>query len=195
MITEEQMAKLSVSNFNAPREIRLLIISEKQTVRLFEGERFFELTTDIHGHIKSLTKDRGKILEVFSRIEFLINELIKFDILGIPDRNTDWKKRNVFEDEILMKIDLKDKIKILKSRGYFDNTLSSKLFDLKEVRNKYAHSWIESRIMYHNKPIESYTNSSFHEFMTDMIEVWEKLFEIYKKEQNKINIEDLIQFL
>jgi len=188
------MRKLSIGTFSAPADIRLLITTGKLSIRLFEHERFVRLTADVHGHVEALKPERGSILEIFSEIEFIINELIKFDIMGIPNRNTDWTARKIFEDAILTNIDLKNKIKILQSRGLFDNKLSSKLFELKEVRNRYAHFWIESRITYKGKPVEAATNSSFEEFKNDIIDVWKNLFEIYKVKQDAINLREFITF-
>lgn len=173
-----------------PKHCKLLKITETEHLRILPGEIQTSSSAEANHDINSLTFSdfgiRGKILEIFSKIEFIVNELIKFDILGVPDKNTDWKKRSEF-DEILNFMDLYDKVRILDKHDYFSHDIRNKLLTLKNVRNGFAHSWAFKEIHFKGLPIEH----SFEEFKNELLEAWKILLDVYKEEQDKIDIDNL----
>lgn len=61
----------------------------------------------------------------------------------------------------------------------------------KQVRNGFAHAWDENEVIYKGNLIKT----NFLEFKQDMEKVWKSLLEIYKIEQEKIDIEGVIKQL
>lgn len=147
------------------------------------------MTRNVHGFVERLKLERGKILEAFSRLEFIVNEILKFELLGVPTANTDWSKRKFFDD-IMNYVDLSSRINCLCERMNLKGKLKQKLHNLRKLRNAYAHTWAEEDIQYKNKPIA--TKACFEEFKNDFREAWKSLYDIYRSQQNEISIDKVI---
>jgi len=124
--------------------------------------------------------DRGEILEFFSRLEFMVNQFIAIYI-----------KPTIIEDFYLLLdyIDFFTKIKLLNKWKLINNKEKNAIIELVQVRNGFAHSFMENGIFY--KGINIHKN--FKEFKKDLSEVWIYLSEEYKKYQP--NIDELINSL
>lgn len=172
-----------------PRDLRLLLVLDRTTVRIGDRRRFVEQTTDVYGFVEGLQAERGKILEAFSRLEFIINEILKFELLGVPTVDTDWSKRKFF-DEIMNYVDFSNKINWLRERMNLGEKQKQKLHNLRRLRNGYAHIWREDEIQYKNRPIK--IKSCFEEFKDDFREVWKSVCDIYRTQQDKIKMNEVI---
>lgn len=172
-----------------PKDFSLFLVFDKKTTRIAYGEAFDETTTKTHAFVEDLELERGKILEAFSRLEFIINEILKFELLGAPTTDTDWSKRKFFDD-IMNHADFSSRINWLCGRMNLRGKLKQKLHNLRKLRNGYAHTWREQEIQYKNKPIK--INSCFIEFKRDFREVWKSLFDVYKTQQNQIKIKEVM---
>lgn len=126
-------------------------------------------------------KFRGKVLEIFSKFEFIINEMVRahFNL-----------RNRVDFDDILLSLDLFIKIKYLTKWQLINKKQKDRIIKLKEVRNSLAHSWVGS-LYYDGKLLNE---SSFNEFKDDLIDFWKYLLTEYRKYQPDIDlqIEDII---
>jgi len=159
---------------------RLLIITDEQILWCYGNHLEKHTFIKPHGIITHLGLERGRILEIFSKIEFIINELI-FAFIK-PERE---KGKNL--DEILNCLDLFTKIKLLKQWSIIDNKLFGKLMAVKEVRNGMAHIWSNWDIKYRSRSIEQ----NFFQFRDDLLYVWKEL--VVRNQENQPNIDDLIK--
>lgn len=188
---EDELVRIfhKVNLSELPKDFSLLLVLDRVTIRIGEKRRFIEKTREAHGFVEEWELERGKILEAFSRLEFIINEMLKFELLGAPSADTDWSKRKFF-DEIMNHADFSDRINWLCERMNLRDKLKQKLHNLRRLRNGYAHTWREEEIRYKNKPIK--IKSCFKEFKDDFREVWKSLCDIYKTQQNEIEIREVI---
>lgn len=170
-----------------PKDFSLFLVFDKKTTRIAYGKVFDETTTKTHAFVEDLELERGKILEAFSRLEFIINEMLKCELLGAPTTDTDWSKRKFF-DNIMNHVDLYSRINWLCERMNLRGKLREKLHNLRKLRNGYAHTWREQEIQYENKPIKS----CFTDFKRDFRKVWRSLFDVYKTQQNQIKIKEVM---
>ncbi len=188
---EDELIRVSarVDWRKVPRDFRLLLVLDRTTIRIGDRRRFVEQTTDVYGFVEGLKPERGEILEAFSRLEFIINEILKFELLGVPTVDTDWSKRKFF-DEIMNYVDFSNKINWLRERMNLGKKQKQKLDNLRRLRNGYAHIWREDEIQYKNRPIK--IKSCFKEFKDDFREVWKCVCDIYRIQQDKIKMNEVI---
>ena len=185
---DKKVLELSKAIINAkkfPQNLRLFLITETQFIRLYYGKLNASIWGEGSSYVKSLRLDRGQILDLFSKLEFFINEFILLRILG-PN-----SPKGLLLDDILENVDFFSRIRILNKWNVIDNALLGLLLQTKQVRNGFAHAWDESEVMYKAKPIRK----MFAQFKKDMEQIWKKLLEIYKIEQAKIDIESIIRQL
>lgn len=162
---------------------RLLIISNEQILRCYKGA--LELHTFIkpHGIVTHIGLNRGQILEIFSKIEFIVNEIIAMHINAANNEHI---------DDLLTNLDLFTKIKLLNQWGIISDSFKEKMICIKEVRNGFAHYWSTGEVRYKNRPIEI----NFSIFKKDLIQTWVYLILKHKSTQPKINkLEERLQFL
>jgi hypothetical protein len=119
------------------KDLRLFLLSPNQWMRVYKGrsekyEQFQE-----HIFIRGLGAERGKILNVFSKIEFLINEIIRAKVLGL------YSPQAYILDDILEYVDLSFRIKLLKKWKLIDGKMVQLISDITKVRNELAHRWNE----------------------------------------------------
>lgn len=177
---ETKLHKLFELLFKTPKEKRprLLIITDEEILRCCGRELDWHQFIKPHGIITHLGLDRGDILDVFSKIEFIVNELISIHIQP--------QDVGAF-NEVLNYISFFIKIKLLNNWGIFDNKLTEKIMRIKEVRNGFAHNWSDSEIKYKSKPIRD----NFFNFREDLLSIWKNLINVQQK--NQPNINDLIK--
>lgn len=168
------LTKLPIS-----KKPRLLIITDAQILWCYGKHLEKHTFIKPHGIITHLGLERGRILEIFSKIEFIINELIFAFIKP--------EKKGKYLDEILNYLDLFTKIKLLKQWSIIDNKLFGKLMAVKEVRNGMAHIWSSWDIKYRSMPI----GQNFFQFRDDLLYVWKEL--IVRNQENQPNVDDLIK--
>ncbi|MGO8761056.1 MAG: hypothetical protein ACLP2P_05420 [Desulfobaccales bacterium] len=171
-----------------PSNIRLFLITNENYIRINKRKISitYSLETDVFD-VKYLKCERGLILDVFSKIEFLANEIIILKVLGFKLEGEIYDK-SLMLDDILENIDLFSRIKILNKWKIIGNKLFDLLIKTKEVRNGFAHAWDDDEVYYHKKKIKD----NFSKFKEDMSSVCSQLLEIYKSLQDKIDFETLI---
>lgn len=167
---------------NIPKDFRYFIVSENQFLRVYNGGKFFRMCFDENKIVTSLKLDRGQILDLFSKLEFFVNELILLRVLGL---NSD---KNFMLDDILEYVDFFSRVKILRQWNIIDGTLSDLLMQTKQVRNGFAHAWDASEVSYKGYLI----TASFAEFKKDMEQIWKQLVTIYNDEFQKIDKQKII---
>ena len=132
----------------------------------------------------SLRQDRGSILDYFSMIEFLVNELINLKITGLNS------EKSFILEELLDGMDLFSKIKFLEKFKLIESKTSGLIFCTKEVRNSFAHNLgMElKQTTYKNKLLIQ----DFQSFKEDVETIWNKLVDSYQEELEKNDMKNLI---
>ena len=181
----EEVLKILNHVENFPENHRLFLITDKSYIRIYYGIITSSWTAEEFYEIRSLGLDRGEILELFSKLEFIVNELIQLKILGANSN----KGKSL--DEILEYIDFFSRVRLLKKWRIIDNALFQKVLDVKQVRNGFAHAWGKEEVRYKGKKIENI----FSEFKANMEDIWKNILEIYKEEQEKIDLKPLFEKL
>jgi len=121
--------------------------------------------------------DRGEILDVFSKIEFIVNEIITRVILSAGSSG--------FLGDLLNSIDLFTKIRLLNDWSIINNQLFGMLVELKKVRNGFAHNWTIRNVNYRNVNLDN--KVGFNKFKKDLNSAWKKLVSIYETHQFDLN--------
>lgn len=138
------------------------------------------VVTAFQEDFSSLTKKREKIIENFSRIEFLVDELIKIHVIGI-NHHRDAEFYSLYD-----KMGLGTKVKLLKEWKVLDNTLFSIFQKLIAVRNKVAHDVTLHDAIYNDVRIFSDRDEKeWNNFRADLQNMWGSLREIYRTYQQK----------
>jgi len=133
--------------------------------------------------------DRWKILDIFSKFEFLTSQIILAKLN--PDINIDFWDIDLMNnwDKVLDWLSFDSKINFIKS--FVDKELWKKLWkisNLRWVRNYLAHSVNIKYIEYN----WWFINDNFEEFTRDLNELWGLLFEIYEWIWNQ---DDLYEYI
>ncbi|TKJ44966.1 hypothetical protein CEE35_05790 [Candidatus Aerophobetes bacterium Ae_b3b] len=178
----KQLAQLILDTKIVPKSLRLFLIGEDYWVRIYYGAFSIRVGVREYGFVRNLNLERGAVLDIFAKLEFFVNELIQLKLLG-PSH-----KKGQILDDILQYVDFFSRVRFLKEWDIIDNHLSNLLYQTKQVRNGFAHSWSEDEIKYKGKLIKN----NFSDFKQDLEEAWRRLVEIYKKEQEKIDIDKFI---
>ena len=168
-----------------PKDIDLFLVTEKNYIRicngLFRGGKKYNDIVLLE--TKKLEPDRGKILAVFSKMEFLLSKLIHLYVIDY-----DATKREIFDHLHERHLSFHRKIGLLHDWKKIDNNDDcKKLIELKKVRNGFAHAWDNKEVYYEGIPIEN----NFNKFKDDLKDIWLTLVNIYKEEQTKIDIEEI----
>jgi hypothetical protein len=171
-----------------PSNIRLFLITDENYIKINERKISitYSLETDVFD-VKYLRCDRGLILDVFSKIEFLVNEIIILKVLGFKLEGEVYDK-SLMLDSLLENIDLFSRVKILNKWKLVNNKLYDLVIKTKEVRNGFAHAWDKDEVYYYKIKIKD----NFIKFKEDMSNVCSQLLDIYKKLQDRIDFETLI---
>lgn len=166
-----------------PKELDLFLVTKESYIRFHNG--FFNTGKNYVDTVllqaKKLNLDRGEILSVFSKMEVLLYELIHLIVIDY-----DTKKRVMFDD-ILDNINLHRKIELLRKWELISNNECDNFQKLKSVRNGFAHAWNKKEVYYKDKPIEE----NFDDFKKDLENMWFIILDIYKKEQTKIDLDEI----
>lgn len=166
-----------------PANLRIFLISEKEHLRITYRGINFSWHTDDFGIGETFKYERGEILDLFSKLEFFVNEIIRLKLLG-------WENPNhQMLEGILENIDFFSRIKLLESWKIIGNPLKELLLETRQVRNGLAHKWDIREVNYKADTLEK----NFKIFKEDMIKIWKELLEVYKEEQGKIDFDKLIK--
>ena len=174
---------------------RLFLLGDKKILRIFNGKTTIITFSDELGLAENLRCDRGNILDLFSKLEFMVNEIIRLKLLGPISEN------NFMLDAILENVDFFSRIKLLFDWNIIDKETEEYLMKTKQVRNGLAHKWSESEVNYNGKPIKltllqagrPYDGGSFNEFKNDMKIILASLWRAYKTEQKNLDLPKLLE--
>lgn len=156
---------------------KIFIVGKKKYFLVYQGITSNGMNAEEFGTIIPKHLKRGDILDSFSKIELIINEIFESEVLG-----KDGKRRS-FSD-IVEKIDLSQKVHLLKSWELISQETFYLLHKVRKVRNIIAHSWhIKNAIYEKDKTLET----NFKQFQEDLKLIWSRLINVYDflKPQNK----------
>ena len=156
--------------FHLTQGLRIFYIEERYSFLLLNNHVSLAYSRHDHSEIKTLGSDRGKILELFSKIEFLLNECLSLHFFGL-NNNNDF-------DQMLGCIDFSNRIKLLCRYRELGGTLSKKLLNLTYVRNQFAHNWQTHDVQYLQKSILD--KGIFIRFRKDMREAYLSLITLHQ---------------
>jgi len=121
-----------------------------------------------YGPVEGLGFKRGDIINFFTQIELIINQIILVHLKA--------------QDGIVLKfgqlldcVDLFSKIKLLKDWDIIDRGTKADLICLKEVRNGFAHNWELKKVKYRGDSI----TQNFETFKSDSQRIFTKMLELY----------------
>jgi hypothetical protein len=170
-----------------PKNIRLFLITDESYISIF-GRKIsttYSLDADVF-HVTYLRCDRGLILDIFSKIEFFLNEIIILTVLGFKMEDGVYDK-NILLGDILDNVDLFSKVRMLNKWKILNNDLLNLFMQIRQVRNGFAHVWDKDEILYRGIKIKN----NFNKFKEDVSKVCFQLLEIYKSLQDKIDFDAL----
>ena len=181
MLTDEQfegIEELIEKNKNNLSNVRLLMITPKRWLRLYKGDTS-RSRQDIDGIFSQLQHiDRGSILDICSKMEFLVNEMIQTLVIGY-DLEKSYKL-----DTILENVPFATRLYMLKEWGLFqghDDKVFYKIKNVMDVRNKLAHRWNPTEAEYRKKSL----SENFRMFKDDLKESINALIDIYGRQQDE----------
>jgi hypothetical protein len=136
--------------FQSPQTLlphEALIIFLSMILSSLYGNQLLRKFDQEHVIIRELKPERGDILDIFSKLEFLVNELIQAKLLSLfsPDAS--------FLEDVLENVDLFSRIRLPQQWGIIGNKLWAIMMNLKQVRNGLAHKWKEAEVNYKGKKI------------------------------------------
>ena len=141
MLTDEQfdgIEELIENHKENLSNVRLLMITPKRWLRLYKGDISMS-TQDIDELFSQLQQiDRGRILDICAKMEFLVNEMIQTQVIGY-DLSRSYKL-----DAILENVPFAARLYMLKEWGLFqgyDDGVFHKIKNVMDVRNRLAHQW------------------------------------------------------
>jgi hypothetical protein len=137
------------------------------------------------GWASNLGTDRGKILEAFSRLEFLVNELIQTMITAGHE------SRAQLLDNLLEAVDFFSRLRFLYENDVITKDVYQLANETKQVRNGLAHRWSVKEINYKGKKLQS----NIKQFEKDFITLSRHLIDAYDKQQNQFDFEKIIESL
>ena len=181
-ITEKELQD-TFSKMKIPKDIRLFMITKNMYVRIYQGKVTWRLLSEEFEFVKKMKCERGEILDLFSKMEFMINELIQLNLLGANEEGAEKL------DDLLAQADFFSRLKLLRKWKSLNNKTVEMLNQAKQVRNGFAHAWGIEEVLYKEKPIEE----NFETFKKDMEEIWRALVEVYSVEQKKYDIDEIFE--
>jgi len=167
-----------------PDYLRFLLFEKNNIIRVYKGFTYQSSSINEINSLGIKSFDRGDILEAFSKIEFLINEIIIVYIRG-------FNSMDEVLDDLLENIDLFTKTKILNKWERIDNQTKEKILKCREVRNGFAHKWSVEEIRYKDNPLKIV----FPNFQQDLINVWKALILAYQKQLSSLDLDKLLGLL
>jgi len=177
--------KLIMNHKGLPSDMRLYIVTKNE--QLYVNKGFAEKA--YYSNITSKVRQkRDTILEPFTKIEFILDELIRLYIVGFESR-----KQNEFLN-LLDAIGSRRKIELLYKWKIITNNLKKRLENLFQVRNGVAHDLSMYEVRYQKKPLfHTLSQANYNKFLKDLEKTWNDLVKTYLKAEKKINWTKLIE--
>ncbi len=181
-ITEKELQD-TFSKLRIPKDIRLFMITKNMYVRIYKGKVNWRLLEEEFEFVRKMKCERGEILDLFSKMEVMVNELIQLNLLGANAKEAEKL------DDLLAYVDFFSRLRILGKWGILDNKTVEMLNQAKQVRNGFAHAWGVEEVLYKEKPI----GQNFEVFKKDMEQIWKELVGAYSVEQKRYDIPGIFQ--
>lgn len=162
-----------------PKKLRLFLVVEDRYLYINNGQVQYAEFAPIDINWKNVP-ERGDLLDRFAKFEFLINELIRLTITEALSKKSDMLLDIIKNQNIRMKIDFLKKWKLI------DSKLAKKLYNLFDVRNGLAHKFDHADVTYNNEILSIHT--AWRLFRQDVKESWIGLVNVYRKEEEKIDL-------
>jgi hypothetical protein len=162
--------------------IRLFLISKTRMVRIYRGKHQFSWSRSDFGLLLPDSLDRGKILDCFATLEFLLNEIIQLHLLGCSADKSDCL------DDLLENIDFFSRVKLLNRwNKLINDELKNIIIELKSVRNGLAHKWSEDDVNYKGGSLKA----NFKLFIDDLKKAWGQLIVAYRTQLEKVDLNSI----
>jgi len=133
---------------------------------------------------QKIEKTRDSVLSKFSKMSFLFDEIIRLRIVGFQNNGS--------SSELLYLLNLvpmNRKIRTLYDWKVFDPKFTQILSRLFDARNSIVHCMSLDDVKYvPDEDVSLSTNSGFKQFSKNLEKAWKDLIEIYKIQQNKIEL-------
>ena len=150
-----------------------------------DGASHQEESTNDHSSVKRVGFDRGELLEIFSKLEFLVNECLRVHFLGLgTTKNFEY---------LTQYIDMGHRVKTLYKEGLITKSLSNAIPNIMFVRNQIAHTWQFKDIMYQQKDLEDYDH--FVKFKNELELTFSELINTYHSIMKVSDVEQYVNEL
>lgn len=167
-------------------EVHFFYIDEQYSLFISkDGGSHQEGSIRDHSSVKSVGFDRGELLEIFSKLEFLVDECLRVHFLGLGSTKN-------FE-YLTQYIDMGHRVKTLYKEGLITKSLSTAIPNILHVRNQIAHTWQFKDIMYQEKNLEDYDH--FVMFKNDMEHIFSEIINTYQCIMKKNDVEKYVKKL
>ncbi|AVJ57052.1 hypothetical protein C5610_12620 [Idiomarina sp. OT37-5b] len=206
--TVEELIELWRSDPLKMKDLRVFVIEEKFIFRFVN--RRFKKTHHINefGYASINKLDRGKILSIFAKLEFLVNECINLFLHSVKPNLTgkvkyfkdNPKAENlvltvspIYQSELpsmIQDIPFKSRIEYIERLGIIDNDRKMAMLDLASTRNFLAHEWEEKLCEYKERMLKE--KSVLNDFSIDIRSSFETLVNCYVELQGKVGYKELL---
>lgn len=177
-VLEELWKVLFNRPFLIPRNWRIFLVTENSFLYVNDGASEYAPHYSIDHDWKNVP-ERGDLLDRFTKIEFLITELVRAQILPLSLEN-DQKLLDIIRNQ-----SARTKIEYLRKWQVIDQEIGKTLISLFEVRNNLAHNFNKANAKYAGDYLS--VSTSWEKFRQDLNSVWSELVSRYKKEEEKID--------
>jgi len=183
-IDESKLKKLiELMNIKQIRPLKIFIVGKKQWLRVYGKNVSYGMHKEDFGLVTPSTLDRGQILDAFSKLEFILNEIIQAVIL-----KNDFSAKGQWLDDLNTRIDFAQKLHIIRDNWKLISDETYQMLNkLKNVRNVIAHRWIIDDAIYGK---DKTLKTNFDQFKKDLKEVWKRLVVVYETLQPQDELMD-----
>ena len=168
-----------INNKKISPSIRAYIIYKNKHYFVYNGK-----LEDGFDSKQKIEKNRDSVLSIFSKMSFLFDEIIRLRIVGF--QNDESGSELLY---LLNLVPMNRKIRTLYDWKVFDPKFTQILSRLFDARNSILHCISLDDVRYvPDGDILLSTNSGFKQFSKNLEKAWKDLIEIYKIQQNKIEL-------
>ena len=168
-----------------PPHLRIFLVLKNSYTYANNG--FIQQSHSVGSLFTHLRNERGDILDAFSKLEFLLRELVRIKTMGEQFSHDS----NLVD--LVEKPNISNLLQLLKKWKVITNSQQGKSTKLFGVRNQLAHIFSLSEAKYDDKPLVLVIGKdNFKQFHLDIVDLWKTLVQIYSKEQSKIDYSELI---
>ncbi len=177
----ERLWKLVDEKIDQIPDLCVFLITEQKWLRVYKGHMEMSTQLEESSFIRNLKPERGAIINFFSKLEFLVNELIQARILEL------FSEKAYDFDLVLECIDFSDRLGLLKKWGMISGNEVDKISKISSVRNQLAHRWSEKEVSYGKDSTgkKHSISDNIEKFKEDAEKVWKTLISKYMIEEER----------